>query len=43
MWLGAFGSLTQTPPEIGFDLEIGTAVENNKLLLNIQNPIELGN
>lgn len=43
VWLGAFGSLTQTPPEIGFDLEIGTAVENNKLLLNIQNPIELGN
>jgi hypothetical protein len=43
VWLGAFGSLTQTPPEIGFDLEIGTDVENNKLLLNIQNPIELGN
>lgn len=43
VWLGAFGSLTQTPPSDGFYLEIGVAVENNKLLLNIQNPIEIGN
>jgi hypothetical protein len=41
--LGEFGSLTQIPPTTGYELEIGVAVARDKLLLNVQSPIFLGN
>lgn len=43
IFLGEFGSLTQIPPTTGYDLEIGVAVARDKLLLNVQSPIFLGN
>lgn len=41
IWLGAAGSLTQTPPASGFDVLIGAAVSATRIILNIQDPIEL--
>lgn len=41
VWLGVNGQLTQTAPEDGFDVLIGTAVSPKKLFLNIQDPIEM--
>lgn len=41
VYLGANGTLTQTPKEDGFSVLIGTAVSPNRLLLNIQDPIDM--
>ncbi len=41
VYLGANGSLTQTPPADGFDVLIGVAVSATRLLLDLQDPIEL--
>ena len=41
VWLGATGSLTQTPPTDGYDVLIGAAVASGRLLLNLQDPLEL--
>jgi hypothetical protein len=41
VWLGANGSLTQTPATEGNDVLIGTAVAPTRLILNIQDPIRL--
>ena len=41
VWLGATGSLTQTPPTDGFDVLIGAAVASGRLLLTLQDPLEL--
>lgn len=41
VWLGAAGSLTQTPPTDGYDVLLGAAVASGRLLLNLQDPIEL--
>lgn len=41
VWLGSAGSLTQTPPTDGYDVLIGAAVASGRLLLNLQDPIEL--
>lgn len=41
VWLGAAGALTQTPPTDGYDVLIGAAVASGRLLLNLQDPIEL--
>lgn len=41
IWLGANGTLTQTPPETGYDVLIGTAVSNRSILFHIQDPIFL--
>ena len=41
VWLGADGALTQTPPTDGFDVLIGAAVASGRLLLNLQDPLEL--
>lgn len=41
VWLGLNGGLTQTAPDDGFDLLIGTAVSFDSFILNIQDPIEL--
>jgi len=41
VWLGPAGSLTQIPPVTGFDLLVGTAVSEKRLILNLQEPIEL--
>lgn len=41
VWLGADGALTQAPPTDGFDVLIGTAVASGRLLLNLQDPLEL--
>lgn len=41
VWLGAAGALTQTPPTDGYDVLIGAAVASGRLLLNLQDPLEL--
>ena len=41
VYLGAAGQLTQTPPATGFDVLIGVALSPTRLLLNIQDPIEM--
>lgn len=41
VWLGANGSLTQTPAVDGYDVLIGSAVSANRIILNLQDPIEL--
>lgn len=41
VWLGSDGALTQTPPSDGYDVLIGAAVASGRLLLNLQDPIEL--
>ena len=41
VYLGAQGCLTQIPPCTGHDVLIGNAVSPTRLLLNIQDPIEL--
>ena len=41
VFLGKQGRLTQDPPQGGFDALIGIAISPTRLLLNIQDPIEL--
>lgn len=41
VFLGRQGRLTQEPPQAGYDVLIGMAVSPTRLLLNIQDPIEL--
>ena len=41
VFLGRQGRLTQDPPQGGYDVLIGTAITSTRLLLNIQDPIEL--
>lgn len=41
VWLGPGGSLTQTPPADGFDVLLGAAVSATRVVLNIQDSIEL--
>ena len=41
LWLGADGTLTQTPPTTGFNLLVGAAVSSTRIILNLQDPIEL--
>ena len=41
VWLGANGVLTQSPPSVGFDVLIGTAVSSTRIILNIQDSILL--
>lgn len=41
VFLGGQGRLTQEPPQAGYDVLIGTAITSTRLLLNIQDPIEL--
>ena len=41
VYLGANGALTQVPAAAGFDVLIGVAVSATRLILNLQDPIEL--
>lgn len=41
VYIGANGTLTQTPPVSGYDVLIGTAVSPTRIILNLQDPIEL--
>lgn len=41
VFLGGQGRLTQDPPQAGYDMLIGMAITSTRLLLNIQDPIEL--
>lgn len=41
VYLGANGSLTQTPPSGGFDVLVGVAVSATRVLLSLTDPIEL--
>ena len=41
VYLGVAGQLTQTPPETGYSVLIGSAVSATRILLNLQDPIEL--
>lgn len=41
IWLGPEGIPTQTPPGSEFDLYIGAAVSSTRIILNIQDPIDL--
>lgn len=41
IWLGANGSLTQTPPISGFDLELGSATSATEIIVDTQPPIAL--
>jgi hypothetical protein len=41
VFLGTQGRLTQEPPQSGYDVLIGTALTPTRLLLNLQDPIEL--
>ncbi|WP_462382329.1 hypothetical protein [Pseudomonas sp. Marseille-QA0892] len=41
VWLGTEGFLTQSPPHEGFLLYVGSAVSPTRLILNIDQPIEL--
>lgn len=41
VYLGLNGTLTQTVPVVGYQQLIGTAVSTKRILLNIQDPIEL--
>lgn len=41
VWLGAGGSITQTPPVTGYFVQLGAAVSATRIILNLQDPIEL--
>lgn len=41
VWLGTSGNLTQTPPSGGFDLMVGVALSATRILLDLQQPIDL--
>lgn len=41
VWLGENGLLTQIPPTTGYDVVIGVATTNNRMYVNIQDPILL--
>ena len=41
VWLGASGNLTQTPPTGGNDLMVGVALSATRILLDLQQPIDL--
>lgn len=41
VWLSPTGGLTQIPPADGFDLMVGSALSATRLLLDLQQPIEL--
>lgn len=41
VWLGADGLLTQAPPEAGYLLYVGRAVSSTRLIINIDQPVEL--
>ena len=41
VFLGGQGRLTLEPPQAGYDVLIGMAITSTRLLLNIQDPIEL--
>ncbi|MDH1476778.1 hypothetical protein N5F13_19955 [Comamonas thiooxydans] len=41
VFLGGKGRLTQEPPQACYDVLIGMAISSSRLLLNIQDPIEL--
>lgn len=41
VWLGAAGTLTQTPPLDGYLLFVGTAVSPTRIIINIDQPIAL--
>ena len=41
VYLGAGGSLTQIPPNNGFDVLVGVAVSPTRLILDFQDPIEM--
>ena len=41
VWVGTDGRLTQTPPDDGIDLLIGSAVSATRIALNLQRPITL--
>lgn len=41
IWLGAGGSLTQVPPESGYDVLVGYAVSKSTMYINIQDYIYL--
>lgn len=41
VFLAQEGQMTQEPPQSGYDVLIGVALSENRLLLNIQDPIEL--
>ena len=41
VYLGVAGQLTQTPPETGYSVLIGSAVSATRIILNLQDPIEL--
>ena len=41
VYLGAGGSLTQTPPNNGFDVLVGVAVSPTRLILSFQDPIQM--
>lgn len=41
VFLGKQGRLTQEAPQVGYDVLIGMAISPTRLLLNIQDPIEL--
>ncbi|TLX54858.1 hypothetical protein DN824_20460 [Stutzerimonas nosocomialis] len=43
VWLGASGALTQIPPADGYCVLIGSATSATRLLLNLQDPIDLEN
>jgi hypothetical protein len=43
IWLGASGQLTQTIPSVGYQVEIGIAVEAQKILINIEPALGLEN
>lgn len=42
LYLGAVGGLTTTPRNDGFDVLIGAALSPQRIALNIQDPIDLG-
>lgn len=42
VWLGINGSLTQIPPDTGFDVLVGYVVSDDRLYLNFQDNIFLG-
>lgn len=41
VWLGSSGNLTQTPPVGGNDLMVGVALSATRILLDLQQPIDL--
>ena len=41
VWLGSAGTLTQTPPDNGYLLFIGNAVSPTRLIINLDQPVQL--